>query len=260
MSISLWITSPDTHSERRFSPALTIASLKAKLEPITGIPYSTQLLSLRRTRVGAGHSGSVGVDGELLTPLDDDARTLEDYGVREYMTIRVESSDPHAQGLGGQSTDDSQVEKFELTQAEYESRRDTVLAYKQRHHLGRFAPSPSSPSSSNPSSAPAPPSQLPSTLLPGARCQVSLSDILVRRGAVRFVGSTEFGASDESIWVGVEWDEPVGKGDGAVDGKRYFQTPPLRASFVRPDKVTVGDFPELDPFAEEELEDEEMEM
>jgi hypothetical protein len=42
-----------------------------------------------------------------------------------------------------------------------------------------------------------------------------------------------------------------------VEGKRYFQTAPLCASFVRPDKVTVGDFPELDPFAED---DDEMEM
>lgn len=45
----------------------------------------------------------------------------------------------------------------------------------------------------------------------------------------------------------------------SVDGKRYFETGPLRASFVRPDKVTVGDFPELDPFADEEEYD-EMEM
>lgn len=51
---------------------------------------------------------------------------------------------------------------------------------------------------------------------------------------------------------GDETDIPVRR----VDGKRYFQTPPLRASFVRPDKVTVGDFPELDPFAD----DEDMEM
>jgi hypothetical protein len=43
----------------------------------------------------------------------------------------------------------------------------------------------------------------------------------------------------------------------SVDGKVYFETLPLRASFVRPDKVTVGDFPEIDPFAEDE---EDMEM
>ncbi|BGP16011.1 hypothetical protein JCM10213_005438 [Rhodosporidiobolus nylandii] len=252
--ISIWISSPDTHSERRFASDLSVSQLKAKLEPITGIPFASQTLSLCRTGANAGHSGAGGAaGGEVVAALEDDGRTLESYGVREYMTIRVESNDPHARGLTGQYTDDSQVEKFELTQEEYESRRDTVLAYKQRLQLGRFAPSYASSSSSS-----EPPQQLPADLTPGARCEVALSDVLRRRGTVRFVGSTEFGAKDESIWVGVEWDEPVGKGDGSVDGKRYFTTPPLRASFVRPDKVTVGDFPELDPFADEE--DEEMEM
>lgn len=47
----------------------------------------------------------------------------------------------------------------------------------------------------------------------------------------------------------------------SVDGKRYFETAPLRASFVRPDKVKVGDYPELDPFADlDDDEEDEMEM
>ncbi|GAA5824195.1 hypothetical protein JCM11251_001562 [Rhodosporidiobolus azoricus] len=254
--LSVWITSPDTHSERRFPPSLAIHQLKAKLEPITGIPQAAQKLSLRRTGAagaGGGHSGTSAAEGEVLAVLDNDDRTLGSYGITEYMTIRVDpSDDPFSRGLAGQFTDDSQVEKFELTQEEYEARRDTLLAYKQRHNLGRF----SAASSSTPSN-PYPPSSLPPDLLPGARCEVALSDVLKRRGTVRFVGPTEFGAKDESVWVGVEWDEPVGKGDGAVDGKRYFQTAPLRASFVRPDKVTVGDLPEEDPFAEMD-EDEEM--
>lgn len=154
---------------------------------------------------------------------------------------QVESSDPHARGLAGQYTDDSQVDKFELTEEEYAARRgaptlarsfasnpadpsrsppstrqsrpfwlartDTVLAYKKRNQLGRFAPS-ASPS-------PASPAPLPADLVPGARCQVALSPELSRRGTVRFVGPTEFGTKDGSTWVGVEWDEPVGKNDGA---------------------------------------------
>lgn len=139
-----------------------------------------------------------------------------------------------------------------------------------RHQLGRFAPSASTAAASSSSAD----ENVPPNLIVGARCQVALSEELQRRGTIRFVGTTEFGTRDGKTWVGVEWDEPVGKNDGMcvppnstdfslrthtilrrVDGKRYFQTQPLRASFVRPDKVTVGNFPELDPFAEE---DEEM--
>lgn len=56
--------------------------------------------------------------------------------------------------------------------------------------------------------------EVPTDLVAGARCEVALSDELSRRGTVRFVGPTEFGAKDDSVWVGVEWDEPVGKGNG----------------------------------------------
>ncbi|GAA6022352.1 hypothetical protein JCM11491_003231 [Sporobolomyces phaffii] len=249
--LSLWISSPDTHSERRIGTDITVAQLRSKLEPVTGIPYDSQRLTLRRTPDGAGHSGAAQT-GELLATLDDDHRTLDSYGASEWMTIRVESSDPHARALAGQYTDDSRVDKFELTQQEYEARPDTVLAYKMRNRLGRFAPTATSSSSSAHSLEP----EVPSDLVVGCRCEVALSSELSRRGTVKFVGPTQFGAQDDSVWVGVEWDEPVGKHNGTVDGKVYFETLPLRASFVRPDKVTVGDFPEIDPFAE----DEEIEM
>jgi tubulin-folding cofactor B len=54
------------------------------------------------------------------------------------------------------------------------------------------------------------------------------------------------------------WRLTDGASGASVDGERYFKTGPLRASFVKPDKVEVGDFPELDPFADDD--DEEMEM
>ncbi|BGP55342.1 hypothetical protein JCM8202_002158 [Rhodotorula sphaerocarpa] len=248
--LSVFVSSTDTHSERRLGSDLTVHQLKLKLEPITGISVGAQKLSLTRSAAEAGHGPST--PGHLVAALDDDSRTLAGYGVQEYMTIRVESSDPHASSLGGQYTDDASVEKFELTEEEYAARRDTVLAYKKRSQLGRFAPA----ASSGPAS---PAASIPADLVPGARCEVALSEAHSRRGTVRFVGPTEFGAQDGSVWVGVEWDEPVGKNDGAVEGKRYFQTGALRGSFVRPDKVTVGDFPELDPFADED-DDDDMEM
>lgn len=60
----------------------------------------------------------------------------------------------------------------------------------------------------------------------------------------------------EGWWVGVAFDEPLGKGDGSVKGTRYFTATPGHASFVRPDKVTAGDFPPLDDFSDLGSEDE----
>jgi len=40
-------------------------------------------------------------------------------------------------------------------------------------------------------------------------------------------------------------------GDGSVKGKRYFTAPSNRGGFVRSPLVQAGDFPEIDPFAED---------
>jgi tubulin-folding cofactor B len=58
--------------------------------------------------------------------------------------------------------------------------------------------------------------------------------------------------------VGVECDEPVGKNDGSVKGKRYFSCEGvggMRGLFVRPERVTVGDYPVLDELGMEEDEE-----
>lgn len=50
----------------------------------------------------------------------------------------------------------------------------------------------------------------------GARCEVELvAGTLKKRGTVRFVGPTKFGA-EQGDWVGIELDDRVGKNDGSL--------------------------------------------
>jgi CAP-Gly domain-containing linker protein 1 len=45
-------------------------------------------------------------------------------------------------------------------------------------------------------------------------------------GTVRYMGLTDFAPGE---WVGVELDDPRGKNDGSVEGKRFFEAAPLKS-------------------------------
>ena len=115
------------------------------------------------------------------------------------------------------------MQKFELSDSEYAARKgtvlpvpdlrmqqishgivDSVLAYKQAHKMGRFAPK-----DEQAAQPPEPVIDIPV----GSRCEVeSTEEGLHKRGTVRFVGPTEFGMG---TWVGIEYDEPMGRNDGS---------------------------------------------
>jgi len=84
----------------------------------------------------------------------------------------------------------------------------------------------------------------------GDRCEAAGG----RRGEVMYVGKVA--ELPLGWWVGVKYDEPVGKNDGSVKGVKYFDCPENYGGFLRPDLVSVGDYPEDDPFADLEEENE----
>ncbi|EXJ93291.1 hypothetical protein A1O1_01683 [Capronia coronata CBS 617.96] len=239
-------TAPLLAAERRVTPSWTIAQLKAKLEPVTGIPAGAQSL---RTR---------GVDGAWIF-LGDESSIVGDarYALRRGSEIEVLDTRPANARQTINFSDLSSVEKYQMPESQYEKLEDSVLAWKRRQKLGRFDPNTKSPEEQAHERRTHDEAELAAGgIKVGQRCRVGNDD--ARRGVVRFTGEVPgLGGIKEAgcVWVGVELDEPAGRNDGSVsvetgDGshetKRVFQCRDKFGVFARPDKVEVGAFPPLD--------------
>ena len=117
----------------------------------------------------------------------------------------------------------------------YSTLPDSVLAYKKSHKIGRFDPSAAEKQEEKLGEMWAEIEE--KGIKVSARCIVAPGG---RRGNVRFVGLIpEIPAIGP--WIGVELDEPVGKNDGSVAKKRYFECKEKRGVFVRAEKLEIAD-------------------
>ncbi|KAL5118824.1 hypothetical protein ACEQ8H_003327 [Pleosporales sp. CAS-2024a] len=228
--VPLLVTSPSSSSERRISPSWTIAHLKARLEPITGVPAACQQLALRL----ASH------DAVPLTAHDEEHTPLSSFPLQPYAEITVVDTRPPAARTD--FSDLSAVEKYVMPTAEYEARSDSVLAWKKAQKLGRFDPDAPSMEQQKMLASQREVEERGLTLSGRVRL---LPESDARRGTISYIGTVPE-IPGIGVWVGVTLDEPTGKNDGSVKGKRYFECGNNRGVFVRPERCEAGNFPALD--------------
>lgn len=212
-------------SDRKFPVTTTVRDLKQKLELLTGASVDSMQLELRRT------------DGTVVSCLSDDGARLESYPVSDGLTLHV--SDPQLNM--DEFQDCSRVEKLMLSEEEYNRRNNTLRKFMQERGVGHYDAEKQEREREMKEEREKREREKLEAIRVGVRCEVSgVEGRPARRGTVAFVGEVHF---KPGTWVGVTYDLPLGKNDGSVGGKRYFECPPKYGGFVRPGDIAVGDFP-----------------
>eukprot|EP00951_Prasinocladus_malaysianus_P047272 scaffold649683_cov45-Prasinocladus_malaysianus.AAC.1 len=158
---------------------------------------------------------------------------------------------------GGWLEDTSKVEKYTISDEDYNKRENTFRKYKEeklREDPTWSVQKEMAMRRGEEYVPPAPKVEDPeymveeaSSISVGDRCQTYPGE---KRGEVKFVGKID--GLPAGWWVGVQLDEPMGRNDGTVKGVRVFECPPKYGLFLRPDRVTTGAFPVIDEFASDD--------
>lgn len=119
---------------------------------------------------------------------------------------------------------------------------DSVKAFLEKNRLGKYNEEEVKKKAEEQQAKEAEEEKTANALQVEQRCEVTVPGQARRRGVIKFIGQTSF---KPGWWIGIHYDEPVGKNDGSVEGKRYFTCPAKYGAFVKPAHVTMGDFPEL---------------
>eukprot|EP00775_Hariotina_reticulata_P001989 gene1989-2311_t len=214
--------------EIRLDKHMTVSAVKSKINSMTGTSVLTMVLQLNDEK------------GHLVAELHDDSKKLGFYSPHDGWCLHVIDSDDSSLSAQGWLEDVSKVTKYVMSEEDYSARDNTYRKYKEQ----KLKQDPSWTLEKEMCARKGIPYNPPVQVGPdyqeaesrslsaGQRCCVQPGD---RRGEIRFVGQVEGLA--EGYWVGVVFDEPLGKHDGSIKGKRYFQCQPGHGGFVRPDKV-----------------------
>ena len=215
----------------------TVEGLKEKVRLHCGSSVADMELTLK--------DGS----GRTVAALSDDSKMIGYYSPMDGWIVHCHDINPYSLSANGGLEDVSLVEKYVMSDEDYAKRDTNYRKWKSEKlaadpewtlekELHRNDPDWKPPEKITDEEYMA---DLAEPIKVGMRCEVSGG----RRGEVSFVGKTVLGCG---FWVGVTYDDPVGKNDGTVKGERYFECEMKYGGMVRPNLVQVGDFPEKDLF------------
>ncbi|XP_069738628.1 tubulin-folding cofactor B [Phaenicophaeus curvirostris] len=173
---------------------------------------------------------------QLLARLDSDAASLASYPVTDGCRLHVIDRSGAPAGL---FEDLSKVEKYEMPDSDYDQRSESLRSFLRQRRLGRFDVSRRPQQREQQQQLRAQDEARAAAIVPGGRCWVRLEGRPCHRATVAYVGETSF---KPGLWVGLRCDDPVGRHDGSVGGRRYFECPPGYGVFVRPHCVLRGDW------------------
>ena len=228
--------------ELRFDLNWTIAKCKDFLERKFGTNPADMRLQLQNKQAQA------------VAQMADNDKTLGSYNPSEGYTVHV--IDDSGNAVQNEFEDVSKVEKYQISEESYAKREDSVRAQKNKMTA---AGDPNSQKDKGDGAVIGCcggcnisedfMKEESEAISVDQRCQLTVGE---RRGCVKYVGKVP--AYGAGYWIGVLLDEPTGESDGKIKTKQYFEAGAKCATFVRPNDLQVGDFPEIDPF--DELEDE----
>lgn len=204
--------------EKKFPKNITIADLKNKLEIITGGCASTMAIEL--------------FDGDrLVCKVDNNSALLGSYPIEDAMRLHVTDTFLFI---------NENVEKFELTDQQYNQKQDSVKNYLKTNKLGKYNEEEMKKLEEKKKQALEDQNKKTALCTVGSRCRVTVKGKPTRLGTVMYNGELDGKAG---TYIGVKYDEPLGVNDGSIDGKRYFDCQLKYGGFVSPLNVEVGDYP-----------------
>lgn len=178
---------------------------------------------------------------EVVADMTDDSALLGHFGPQEHYTIHVIDESP---GYNFEDFEDtSKVEKYQISEEDYNKRDDTFRKFKEK----MIEKDPNFMKKNKKDIPEDYQEEEAKGIESGARWQVTVGE---RRGEVKYVGKVPELAN--GYWVGVQLDEPTGDSNGTLGETEYFSCGDKYGLFLRPNDLKTGDYPPIDIFDEGE--------